>query len=194
VSAGEIAQRMRGRSPDDDALAFARHWDALTRRTVLERAANVPEVRFFTDEEAATLRAFCDVVTGQDSEPRIPVLEMIDERLVDAGPDGFRHHDMPPAPETWRRIAANLDASARDAGCEGGFAAADGELRDELVERFAKGELDWDLPVGKAWAVVMRGVLAAFYSHPWAGTRSATAGLPTRAAWSRRADIRSRAF
>ena len=116
MSAGEIAQRMRGRSPDDDALAFARHWDALTRRTVLERAANVPEVRFFTDEEAATLRAFCDVVTGQDSEPRIPVLEMIDERLVDAGPDGFRHHDMPTAPETWRRIAANLDASARDAG------------------------------------------------------------------------------
>jgi hypothetical protein len=27
----------------------------------------------------------------------------------------------------------------------------------------------WDeLPVGRAWTVVMRDVVAAFYSHPWA--------------------------
>lgn len=29
-------------------------------------------------------------------------------------------------------------------------------------------ELAWELPVTEAWGVVMRGVLSAFYSHPWA--------------------------
>ncbi len=42
------------------------------------------------------------------------------------------------------------------------------ECQHEIVERFSEGELDWELPVTKAWGVVMRGVLGAFYSHPWA--------------------------
>jgi len=42
------------------------------------------------------------------------------------------------------------------------------QLQHELVERFSSGELDWELPVSRAWGVVMRAVLSAFYSHPWA--------------------------
>ncbi len=160
--------QMLGRYPDYDVLASAGHWDEVTRRTVLERVAEPPPIRFFGEREAQTLGAFCDVVTGQDREPRIPVLAMVDAKLHAGRLDGFRHHDMPRDPETWRRVAANLDASARERGCEDGFAAAGSELQHEIVERFAKGELDWDLPVGKAWGVVMRGVLSAFYSHPWA--------------------------
>ncbi len=161
--------QMRGRYPDYDVLATTRHWDALTRGVVLDRVANVPPIRFFDEPQTLTLRAFCEVVTGQDREPRIPVLEMVDAKLHAGRLDGFRYHDMPPDPEAWRRVAANLDASARQAGCEQGFAAAGSELQHELVERFSQGELDWDdLPVKRAWAVVMRLVLAAFYSHPWA--------------------------
>jgi Gluconate 2-dehydrogenase subunit 3 len=160
--------QMRGRYPDYDVLATSGHWDALTRRVVLERVAEVPPIRFFDEHEARTLRAFCDVVMGQDSAPRIPVLEMVDEKLHAGRLDGFRHHDMPADPETWRRVAANLDRSARERGCAGGFHAAGEELRHELVQRFSVGELDWEMPVTKAWGVVMRGVLAAFYSHPWA--------------------------
>lgn len=160
--------QMRGRYPDYDVLTTVDHWDSLTRGIVLDRVDNVPQVQFFDEAQARTLRAFCDVVTGQDCEPRIPVLEMVDAKLSAGRLDGFRYHDMPPDPETWQRVAANLDASARAEGCEEGFASADSELQHELVERFSKGELDWDLPVGRAWAVVMRMVLAAFYSHPWA--------------------------
>jgi Gluconate 2-dehydrogenase subunit 3 len=160
--------QMRGRYPDYDVLASTRHWDSLTRGVVLARVANVPPIRFFDETQARTLRAFCDVVTGQDSEPRIPVLEMVDAKLHAGRLDGFRYHDMPPDPETLQRIAANLDSTARDAGCEKDFADAPSELQHEIVERFSKGELDWDLPVERAWKVVMRLVLAAFYSHPWA--------------------------
>jgi hypothetical protein len=160
--------QMRGRYPDYDVLASAGHWDRLTRGVVLDRVANVPPIRFFTEREARTLRAFCDVAVGQDSEPRIPVLAMVDAKLHAGRLDGFQYHDMPPDPETWRQVAANLDASAREQGCEDGFAAAGCELQHELVQRFSEGQLNWELPVAKAWGVVMRGVLGAFYSHPWA--------------------------
>ncbi len=160
--------QMRGRYPDYDVLTAARHWDPLTRRKVLERVANVPPIRFFTAQETLTLSAFCNVVTGQDSEPRIPVLEMVDAKLHAGQLDGYRHHDMPPDPETWRQVAANLDSTAREDGCKDGFAAAPSATQHEIVERFSHGELDWELPVKKAWGVIMRGVLGAFYSHPWA--------------------------
>jgi hypothetical protein len=159
---------MRGRYPDYDVLTAASHWDAKTRGVVLARVANIPQVRFFTEPQARTLRAFCDVVTGQDSEPRIPVLEMVDAKLHAGRLDGFRHHDMPRDPETWQQVAANLDNSARAHDAEGGFAAASSECQHEIVQQFSEGKLDWELPVRKAWGVVMRGVLGAFYSHPWA--------------------------
>lgn len=159
--------QMRGRYPDYDVLASAEHWDPVTRRTVLERVANVPPIRFFSPPEVRTLSAFCDIALGQDSEPRIPVLAMVDQRLYERQLDGYRFADMPPDPETWRLVAANLDASARESGAED-FAAAGSELQHRIVERFAKGELDWQLPVARAWTVVMRMAVSAFYSHPWA--------------------------
>lgn len=160
--------QMHGRYPDYDVLAGAMHWDEATRRVVLGRVAEPPPVRCFDAAAARALRAFCDIVTAQHAEPRIPVLEMVDAKLYEGKLDGFRYHDMPSDQETWRRVAANLDASAAQRGCTEGFAEASDELKHELVRCFSQGELDWDLPVSRAWEVVMRMVLAAFYSHPWA--------------------------
>lgn len=160
--------QMLGRYPDYDVLATTEHWDPVTRRVVLERVGCVPPVRFFDAAEESVLRSFCDVVTGQDCEPRIPVFEMVDQKMHEGKLDGYHYADMPKDPETWRRVARNLDESARREGCEGGFAAAGEELKHRIVQRFADGELDWDIPVSRAWSVVMRGVLSSFYSHPWA--------------------------
>ena len=162
-----ITPQMRGRYPDYDVLSQASHWDEATRTAVLGRVAEVPPVRFFNAAEAATLRAFCDVATGQDSEPRIPVLEVVDAKFAAGRLDGFRFHDMPEDPQTWRAVAVHLDESAREDGHQS-FADAPEGARMELVDRFARGELDWPLPVSRAWSVVMRAVIAAFYSHPWA--------------------------
>jgi hypothetical protein len=159
-----VTPQMHGRYPDYDVLAQAEHWDEPTRRLVLDRLAGPPPVRFFTQAEARTLRAFCDVVMAQDSEPRVPVLEMVDQKFHEGKLDGFRFAEMPPDPQTWREVAANLDRSAG-----GSFAALEPVEQRRLVDHFARGELDWpDLPIEKAWSVVMRAVLAAFYSHPWA--------------------------
>jgi hypothetical protein len=157
-----------GRYPDFDVLEQADHWDPATRRVVLGRVERVPPIRFFDEGEAATLGAFCDTVLAQDREPRVPVLEMVDAKLHERELDGYRHADMPPDPQAWRQVARRLDEEARRLRADD-FAAASQGIRDEIVGRFAAGELDWEgMPVDKAWSVVMRMVLAAFYSHPWA--------------------------
>jgi gluconate 2-dehydrogenase subunit 3-like protein len=160
--------QMRGRYPDYDVLEQASHWDEATRRVVLDRVERVPPLRVFDEREAATLGAFCDLVTAQGSEPRVPVLAMVDEKLFEKRGEGYRHADMPSDPETWREVARMLDAAAVEEGAEA-FAAAGREAQLRIVARFSRGELAWDgCPVDKAWGVVMRDVLSAFYSHPWA--------------------------
>jgi hypothetical protein len=172
--AGLPAQRrgttpqMHGRYPDYDVLVASDHWDPLTRRVVFDRVAQPPELRFFTPEQARALRAFCDVVMAQDGDPRVPVLEMVDAKLHDGKLDGYRYADMPSDPETWQRVAAALDATARRRDQGAGFADLDSETQHQIVDAFSRGELDMEIPVQRAWGVVMRGVLSAFYSHPWA--------------------------
>ena len=82
---------MHGRYPDYDVLANADHWDPVTRKEILARAHEVPPVRFFTAEEERCLRPFLDVLLAQDSEPRIPVFEMVDQKLDQGKLAEFTH-------------------------------------------------------------------------------------------------------
>jgi hypothetical protein len=160
--------QMHGRYPDYDVLANAKHWDPVTRELVLQRAREVPPVRFFDALEEEVLRPFLDVVLAQDAEPRIPVFEMVDKKMYEGKLDGYRYEDMPEDPETWRRVAAMLDRTARERGAPS-FAALDDEAKDAVVDAFSQGELEADdLNVTRAWSVVMRAALSEFYSHPWA--------------------------
>jgi hypothetical protein len=163
--------QMHGRYPDYDCLENVEHWDDLTRRVVVGRVERVPELRFFTPVEAAALVAFCDAVLAQDAEPRVPVLAFVDEKLTAGRLDGYQHADLPDDRDTWRLVAEGLDEAARAHGAAS-YGAASLELQRSLIERFAAGELTggaWaTLDVKRAWSVVMRSVLAAFYSHPWA--------------------------
>jgi hypothetical protein len=154
--------QMIGRYPDYDVLDHADHWDPVTREVVLARVQDPPPLRFFSDDEARTLGAFLDTVLAQDREPRVPVLHMVDAKLADGRLDGFRYADMPEDPETWRLVARGLD----------GLADLDDEGRRALVQRFSEGDLGggvWEtLSPTRAWSVVLRAALSAFYSHPWA--------------------------
>jgi hypothetical protein len=163
--------QMVGRYPRYDVLTQAGHWDEVTRRVVLDRVEKVPPIRFFSAAEAETLKAFCDVATAQDAEPRIPVLSTIDEKLHGGVGDGWQYFDLPGDGEVWRRVARGLDEEARRLSF-GSFAAAPEEAQVGIVHRFSQADLHggaWDtINVGRAWKVVMRYVVQAFYSHPWA--------------------------
>jgi len=165
-----VTPQMHGRYPDWDVLSQADHWDEVTRRVVLERVENVPPFRFFDEQERRTLKAFCDTVTAQDREPRIPVLSMVDAKLHAGELDGFQFAGMPDDREVWRIVARGLDESAASGG--GDFASASPEVQRDVVGRMAQGELSggaWEsVDVSTAWSVVMRATLSAFYSHPWA--------------------------
>jgi hypothetical protein len=167
-----ITPQLHGRYPDFDVLSQADHWDEATRRLVVDRVENVPPFRFFDEQEQRTLKAFCDVVTDQPREPRIPVLSYVDEKLHGGVLDGWQYDDMPDDRETWRLVAAGLDEAARGEWRATSFAGAPLDVQRDIVAHFATGELrgpSWGrLNVGRAWKVVMRSVLAAFYAHPWA--------------------------
>jgi hypothetical protein len=153
--------QMHGRYPDYDVFDNAGHWDPVTRDLVTSRVYDVPQLHFFSPAEAAVLRPFLEVALAQDFEPRIPVLEMIDAKLGAGEGDGYRHADMPSDEETWRRGGGHLGGA--------GVAELGDEERCEWVGRLHDGEHDWDdIDPSKAWGVVMRHALSAFYSHPWA--------------------------
>jgi hypothetical protein len=162
---------MIGRYPDYDVLANRGNWDEATRRVVEARLDPPGPLRFFTAEEEPALRALCDVTTAQDSEPRVPVAEMVDDKLASGKLDGFRYANMPRDPETWRLALRGLDETARERH-QTSFAECDAGAREAIVTALSKGELSggaWDeLDVSRTWSVCMRAILAAFYSHPWA--------------------------
>jgi hypothetical protein len=166
-----VTPQMHGRYPDYNVLDEAEHWDEATRRVVLERIEQVPPIRFFTSGEARTLGAFCDVVMAQDREPKIPVLNIIDAKLFAGKLDGFRLDGMPDDRETWRRVAVGLDAAARQHRARD-FAGASHDVQRNVIDALSNGKLHgevWDeLDPASAWGVVMRAILSAFYSHPWA--------------------------
>jgi hypothetical protein len=164
--------QMIGRYPDYDVLEQAGHWDAVTREKVLARVDDVPPVRFFSADEAATVGALCDLLTAQHEEPRIPVLNFIDEKLHAGGGDGYQYADMPDDTEAWRLVVRGLDEEASRRAGAASFAAADDGVRRAIVEDLARARLKggaWDaLNVQRAFSLVMRYVVEAFYSHPWA--------------------------
>ncbi len=167
-----VAPQGRGRYPDHDVLAQVDHWDEATRRVVLARLDPPGALRVFDADEAATLGAFCDTVLAQGSDPRVPVLAMIDEKLHAGRLEGYRYADMPDDAEAWKRVGRGLDQAAALEHGSCSFAAAAHDVRRAICASFSAGELRggiWDeLPAGHAWKVVMRDVVAAFYSHPWA--------------------------
>jgi hypothetical protein len=164
--------QMHGRYPDYDVLEQAGHWDPVTREMVLARVHQVPEISFFTPREAATLSTLCDVLTAQDSEPRIRVINFVDEKYAQGSLDGYQYADMPDDRDAWRLVARGLDEEAERRAGAPTFAAADPETAEAIVGDFSSGELSggaWDqMNVKHAFSLVMRVVLTCFYSHPWA--------------------------
>jgi hypothetical protein len=169
-----VTPQMVGRYPDYDVFDARGTWDAATAALVearMRHRAGDP-LRFFSADEAPTVRALCDVCTGQDADPRVPVAELVDEKLAAGRLDGYQYADMPDDRETWHLVVTGLDEVAERRYRASGFADLPEEAKEAVVGQLAKGDLSggaWDkLNVARAWAVCMRMILAAFYSHPWA--------------------------
>ncbi len=87
--------QMIGRYPDFDVFDAVDTWDHATRAVVTARLQPYGRLRFFTREEEPTVRAFCDTAMAQNTEPRVPVAEAVDDKLAADRGDGYQYADMP---------------------------------------------------------------------------------------------------
>ena len=165
--------QMIGRYPDYDVFDSQSSWDAATAAVITSRMqVNRRCLSFFTEAEAPTLRAFCDVCVFQDGEPRVPVAEMVDDKLAAGRLDGYQYADMPDDRDTWHLTLAGLDEVTAERHDGRRFSELDWDAAEAIVADLSDGKLRSEslakLNVARAWSVCMRMVLAAFYSHPWA--------------------------
>lgn len=164
ITPGSVEKRF----PGYDVLGQRKTWDQATRAVVLRRLGPPPVLRFFSASEEPTARALIDRLLAQDDEPRIPVIEMIDQRLLERRGDGYRYETMPEDSEAWHRSIEAIDVDARESFGVG-FADLDVRHQMELIERVRCLDGDWHgLPAGRLFELWMRYACDAYYSHPWA--------------------------
>lgn len=165
-----ITPQGRGRFPGFDALDELGRWDDVTAGVVLSRLAPTTDLAFFTAEEDAAATALCDLLLAQHTEPRVPVVALIDHRLATGETDGWHYDDMPADPLAWQQTLAALDAEAREQHGTS-FALLDASAETTIIQRIQdlanRGEHWCQWPAARVWSLWTRYACTAFYSHPW---------------------------
>ena len=157
------------RFPGFGVMSQARHWDRVTAELVTSRLAAPPPLAFFHPAEQDGAGALLNLLAGQQDEPGIPVLEMVDARLAAGATDGWRYADMPEDGQAWRDTLAYLDDDATRR-CGTTFAAAprtDQMALIQGVQDLKSG--DWHgLSAAHVWSLWTRYACTALYADPHA--------------------------
>ena len=163
-----VTPQGKGRFPGFDVLDSVDVWDDVTAGAVLERLSHPTGLSFFTPAEVAVASPLLDLLLAQDGEPRVPVLELIDERLAVGETDGWHYDDLPEDADAWRESLAALDADAQE-NLGRPFAELHSDDQAGLIQDVQDCEGSWqNLPAGHVWSLWTRYACTAFYSHPWA--------------------------
>jgi hypothetical protein len=168
-----VTPQYRGRYPGFDVLDSVDAWDDATAGVVLARLAPPGGWAFFTPDEIAVATPLLNMLLAQDTEPRVPVLALIDARLAAGETDGWHYDDLPHDAEAWRGTVRMLDeeAAQRFPGADG-FAGLRQErqaLVIQTVHELAQRGWTWHhWRAAHVWSLWTRYACTAFYSHPWA--------------------------
>lgn len=149
-------------------------WDLVTRRVIERRLAVPRQPRFFTRAEWETADALCRRILPQPADrPPVPLVALLDAKLVENWGDGFREGDMPYMREAWRQglAATEAESAARHDGRR--FATLDADQQDALLGMMQRGELSdplWDGLGAKDFFAkrVLSDVPGLYYGHPTA--------------------------
>lgn len=165
-----------GYYPGFSTLGQKKFWDAKTRAVVLDRVNNVPEIRFFSPQEARLLKAICDHVLPQDDRDdahKIPIVPQIDKRLYENSHDGYRYESMPPDREAFKLGLQAIEEIARhEHGRD--FLEIGPREQDEILRSLHRGkpsaahEIWKRMPVDRFWMLLVSDCAEAYYSHPYA--------------------------
>jgi hypothetical protein len=157
----------QGRFPGFDVLSQADGWDDVTAGTVLARLSHPTPLAFFTPAEVAVAGPLLDLLLGQDGDPRVPVLQMIDERLALGETDGWHYDELPEDAQAWRETLAALDEDARER-CGRPFADLPAQEQAPLVQTVQDAKTWHGFVAAHVWSLWTRYACTAFWSHPWA--------------------------
>lgn len=167
-----VTPQGRGRFPDLDVLDNVGVWDDVTAGVVLGRLALPGELAFFTPHDVAIAGPLLDLLLGQDSDPRVPVLALVDARLAAGETDGWHYDELPEDGQAWRESlqALDRDATGRHHGREFADLISDEQaVLVQAVQNLATSGGRWHAwPAKHMWSLWTRYACTAFYSHPWA--------------------------
>lgn len=156
-----------GRFEGFDVLSQVDHWDDVTAGVVLARLDPGKELSFFTPPEQACAGALFDLILDQCTDPKVPVLALVDRRLALGETDGWRYEDMAEDGDAWRFTLARLDHDAHVAHGER-FHALEISAQADLVQGVHDAKIWHGIDASHVWSLWTRYACAAYYSHPWA--------------------------
>ncbi len=161
------------RYPDYDTLAKrdTPSWDATTRAVVEKRLATPDVPRFLTMHEWAIANALTRRILPQTGETEtVPLVALLDAKLLADHGDGFREGDMPYMREAWRRGLAAIDDEATTRHGRG-FAGLSDAQQDALLTAMQAGDVTGPHWAGLAAKMfferrILADVPALYYSLP----------------------------
>lgn len=165
-----------GYYPRFSTLSQQRYWDGTTRRVVLKRMTEIPEIRFFAADEALTMRAVVDRILPQEDRTahrRIPILPALDHRLDTNQIEGYRYEDMPPDQQAYKLAARAFEAMGQALHGKK-FHELETMQQEEILKSIhdakplAGQELWAAINVERFWSMLVSDCASAYYSHPWA--------------------------
>lgn len=166
-----VTPQGRGRFPGFDVLNQVDTWDDVTAGVVLARLTLPNMLSFFTPHEVGIAAPMLDLLLGQDCEPRVPVLALIDARLAARQTDGWHYDDLPEDGQAWRDTLAHLDDDAHARYHAGYGLLTTGQqarLLQDVQDLTSRGDSWHDVQAKRVWSLWTRYACAEFYSHPWA--------------------------
>lgn len=149
------------RFPGYDVLDQQSHWDSRTAEVVLGRLHLPERASFFSPAEEAVCRPLLDrLLANDDPSSKVPVFELVDQRLAEGNTDGWHYDDMPTDGEAWRASLAGL--------IERGFAELTLEQQNDALEAIRDSKEFAGMAAKRVWDLWLRYSCTAYYSHPWA--------------------------
>lgn len=146
-------------------------WNDQTRAAVHDRLTNIPDRRFFTEHEWATLEAVAERVVPQPERKHpIPIVPFIDKGLAENSTSGTQLASLPKLRECWRRLLAGIDAEAQ-ARFGAPFLGLDVTSQTKVLRRIGDGDVATDAWAGMPPRTVFRNILlkeivGIYYAHP----------------------------
>ncbi|HZD49992.1 MAG TPA: gluconate 2-dehydrogenase subunit 3 family protein [Silvibacterium sp.] len=165
-----------GYYPGFSTMSQRAFWDEATRNVVTMRVEQPPSIHYFTAEQARFWRAVFDHVIPQDDrtpERRIPVVEVLDERLYQNRGVGYRYENMAPDRDAFRLGEQVIDDESREQ-FGGDFLNLPYRQQDLVLKAIHDGKPKaaraiWkQMSVTRFWQLLLQDAIEAYYAHPWA--------------------------